>query len=155
MAGSGAPSPPHTKQIVQFNNEHRLTTNALTILFWRIYRAAGLEGCSSHSGRRSFITMAARRCAEVGASIEDVRELAGHAFLSTTAVYALNSKRTMSEPLRVEAWNGMRCCEKLFSHVQAGNCNPRASILSLLGVNFNEFAVKCLFKSMFSARLKR
>jgi len=79
---------PHaTGQIVRLKPDRQLSANALTIWFWRLYREAGLEGCSSHSGRRTFITSAARRCTEVGASIEDVRQMAGHAWLSTTAGY--------------------------------------------------------------------
>ena len=62
-----------------------MSTNALTVWFHRLYKEAGLDGCSSHSGRRTFITRAARNCANVGASIEDVRDMAGHALLSTTA----------------------------------------------------------------------
>lgn len=76
-----------TGQIVRLKPDHRLSVNALTIWFWRLYREAGLDGCSSHSGRRTFITSAARLCTEVGASIEDVRQMAGHAYLSTTAQY--------------------------------------------------------------------
>jgi integrase/recombinase XerC len=73
--------------VIAGENNQPMTTNALTVWFWRVYRDAGLDGCSSHSGRRTFITRAARRCTEVGASIEDVRRMAGHAFLSTTAGY--------------------------------------------------------------------
>ena len=64
-----------------------MSTNALTVWFHRLYKEAGLDGCSSHSGRRTFITRAARNCTNVGASIEDVRDMAGHALLSTTAQY--------------------------------------------------------------------
>ncbi len=64
-----------------------ISTNALTVWFHRLYKEAGLDGCSSHSGRRTFITRTARKCSTVGASIEDVRDMAGHALLSTTAQY--------------------------------------------------------------------
>src|SRR5690606_29328347 len=47
----------------------------------------GLTGASSHSGRRHFVTMAARRIVEVGGSLRDVQELAGHKALSTTQLY--------------------------------------------------------------------
>ena len=51
------------------------------------YRTLGFAGCSSHSGRRTFITKAAKSCSLVGASLKDVQELAGHSDLKTTARY--------------------------------------------------------------------
>lgn len=57
--------------------------NALCQLFGRLYKAAGLEGCSSHSGRRSFITNLAYK----GVSAKVLMTLAGHQHLSTTQRY--------------------------------------------------------------------
>ena len=51
------------------------------------YHELGLAGCSSHSGRRTMITMAARSLAKVGGSLRDVQELAGHKNLATTEGY--------------------------------------------------------------------
>lgn len=51
------------------------------------YRALGFSGASSHSGRRTFITNAARRISTVGGSLRDVQMLAGHSALSTTQRY--------------------------------------------------------------------
>ena len=50
----------------------------------RWYRHLGFVGCSSHSGRRTFITNAARRISTVGGSLKDVQQLAGHSNLRTT-----------------------------------------------------------------------
>jgi integrase len=47
----------------------------------------GFFGCSSHGGRRTFITNAARKISTVGGSLRDVQELAGHANLRTTQRY--------------------------------------------------------------------
>jgi integrase/recombinase XerD len=51
------------------------------------YRALGFEGCSSHSGRRTFITRAAKLVHRAGGSIRDVQLLAGHRSIVTTQRY--------------------------------------------------------------------
>jgi integrase/recombinase XerD len=60
---------------------------AIVNMFQRWYRHLGFVGCSSHSGRRTFITNAARKISTVGGSLKDVQELAGHANLRTTQRY--------------------------------------------------------------------
>ena len=56
-------------------------------LFAGWYRTLGFSGCSSHSGRRTFITGAARKITRVGGSLRGVQMWAGHAALSTTQHY--------------------------------------------------------------------
>lgn len=51
------------------------------------YKKLGFSGCSSHSGRRTFITNAARKISSVGGSIKDVQMLARHSSLSMTQRY--------------------------------------------------------------------
>jgi integrase/recombinase XerD len=71
------------------STERSLSTSAQAIMnmFQRWYRHLGFVGCSSHSGRRTFITNAARKISTVGGSLKDVQELAGHANLRTTQRY--------------------------------------------------------------------
>jgi integrase/recombinase XerD len=61
----------------------------LSIVMWfgRAYRALGMTGCSSHSGRRTFITRAARLVHKAGGSLRDVQLLAGHRSIQTTQRY--------------------------------------------------------------------
>jgi integrase/recombinase XerD len=64
------------------------TSPAVVInLFAAWYKTVGLNGCFSHSGRRTFITNAARKISTVGGSLRDVQMLAGHKALSTTQRY--------------------------------------------------------------------
>jgi integrase len=60
---------------------------ALAIWFLTLYRELGFKGASSHSGRRTFITKAAKRCIEGGGSLRDVQQLADHSSLATTQRY--------------------------------------------------------------------
>ena len=61
--------------------------NAVAIWFHTRYREIGLEGASSHSGRRTFITAIAKKITEAGGSLRDVQEMAGHSSLSMTQRY--------------------------------------------------------------------
>lgn len=64
-----------------------MTAHSVVKWFGRLYATMGFEGCSSHSGRRTFITFAAREIVSVGGSLRDVQQLAGHRDLKTTQAY--------------------------------------------------------------------
>ena len=61
----------------------QFSPNSLQQLFHRLFKQAGLKGCSSHSGRRTFAT----RLIEDGKDIKAVSSLMGHASIAMTARY--------------------------------------------------------------------
>ena len=64
-----------------------MSPNSVRNWFADLYARLGFDGCSSHSGRRTFITGAAKKIVAAGGSLRDVQELAGHASLQTTQRY--------------------------------------------------------------------
>jgi len=64
-----------------------LRSNSIVNWFVALFKELKLEGCSSHSGRRTFITNAARKAHQAGASLRDVQMLAGHRSIETTQGY--------------------------------------------------------------------
>jgi integrase len=64
-----------------------MTPMSIVVWFNRAYNALGFDGCSSHSGRRTFITRAARAVHRAGGSLRDVQLLAGHRSIQTTQRY--------------------------------------------------------------------
>jgi integrase/recombinase XerD len=62
-------------------------SNSVQFLFKDWFAKLGFNGASSHSGRRTFITRAARKVGEVGGSLRDVQALAGHASIQVTQRY--------------------------------------------------------------------
>lgn len=77
---------PHA-HVIQTERSRRTSAQAVVNLFQRWYRDLGFVGCSSHSGRRTFITNAAKKISTVGGSLRDVQFLAGHSSLQTTQRY--------------------------------------------------------------------
>jgi integrase len=81
-------SPADLQSRVITTERARSTSSQMIVnLFRSWYGRLGFHGCSSHSGRRTFITNAARRISTVGGSLRDVQALAGHSSLSTTQRY--------------------------------------------------------------------
>ncbi len=59
------------------------TANTLTQFFHYLYKRAGIDGASSHSGRRTFITNLATK----GVGVRVLMSLSGHKNISTTQAY--------------------------------------------------------------------
>ena len=77
----------HTARVVTTERGASTSAQSMVNMFAGWYRDLGFVGCSSHSGRRSFITNAARKISTVGGSVRDVQLMAGHSNLNTTQRY--------------------------------------------------------------------
>jgi integrase len=65
-----------------------LSANSVAQWFRTFYvNRMGWEGFSSHSGRRTFVTKAARAIIEAGGTLKDVQSMVGHADMKTTSRY--------------------------------------------------------------------
>jgi integrase len=73
--------------VIRSERGGRMTPLSIVVWFSRAYDVLGLDGCSSHSGRRTFITRAARSVHKAGGSLRDVQLLAGHRSIQTTQRY--------------------------------------------------------------------
>lgn len=82
---------PSGKDGAHQGTRHR--AHALKMRMNRLYQALGIDRATSHSGRRSFITKAARNAEAFDTSFLDVRDLAGHASINTTQNYVDPSPR--------------------------------------------------------------
>ena len=73
--------------IITTERDKKISAQAIVNFFYLLYKGQNMDGCSSHSGRRTFITQATKMISQVGGSINDVRQLAGHSSLATTQRY--------------------------------------------------------------------
>jgi integrase/recombinase XerD len=73
--------------VIRSERGQAMSPTSIVIWFTRAFRNIGLRGCSSHSGRRTFITRAARLVHKAGGSLRDVQLLAGHRSIQTTQRY--------------------------------------------------------------------
>ena len=67
----------------QKNPQRGFTANTLCQLFHKIYKDAQMDGATSHSGRRTFIT----KLADKGVGVRVLMALAGHKSIATTQRY--------------------------------------------------------------------
>ena len=87
----------HSSMVV--HTERGVSTSPQTIvsLFKEWYDVLGFVGCSSHSGRRTFITNVSKKISLVGGSMRDVQYLAGHSSLQTTQRYIEGDSKSRSK----------------------------------------------------------
>lgn len=78
---------PETAYVVRTERAVQTTPQVIVNMFQGWYKRLGLTGCSSHSGRRTMITNAAKKIGMAGGSLRDVQLLAGHRSLQTTQKY--------------------------------------------------------------------
>jgi integrase/recombinase XerD len=80
-------APESQQKIVTTERSVSTTAQVIVNLFSDWYRRLGFDGCSSHSGRRTFITNMARNISRYGGSLRDVQALARHGSLAMTQRY--------------------------------------------------------------------
>lgn len=73
--------------VIESERGKSISAHSIVNFFKILYRKVGFVGCSSHSGRRTFITNVARKIGQCGGSIRDVRDWAGHSSIAMTQRY--------------------------------------------------------------------
>ncbi len=77
----------NTSFIVRTERTPFTTSQSIVNMFQSWYGRLGLLGCSSHSGRRTFITETSKKISLVGGSLKDIQMMVGHQSLQTTQRY--------------------------------------------------------------------
>lgn len=77
----------HTDRIFLSERGFAFDRKKMSSFFHRLYKRLGFHKCSSHSGRRTFITDTARQIIRAGGSLKEIQEMAGHKSLETTELY--------------------------------------------------------------------
>jgi len=83
--------------IIKSRNGKSMSAQVVTNWFFNLYRELGMEGCSSHSGRRTAITRWSRNITAAVGSIRDVQSLARHSSLQMTQRYIEVSEDAMKK----------------------------------------------------------
>ena len=77
----------NTSFVIRTERSKSTSAQSIVNMFANWYKDLGFVGCSSHSGRRTFITNLAKKLSVVGGTLRDVQSLAGHSNLQTTQRY--------------------------------------------------------------------
>lgn len=90
-------NPNYKDTIIKFGwKKKKGAAHAMVVWLGRLYESVGLKGCTSHSGRRTFITKAARVANNHGCSLVDIQLIVGHSRLDTTQGYIEPSRHIRS-----------------------------------------------------------
>ena len=73
--------------VIQTERQKSTSSQSIVNMFFNWYSKLGLVGCSSHSGRRTFITNTSKKISLVGGSLRDIQMMVGHSSLQTTQRY--------------------------------------------------------------------
>lgn len=77
----------NTSSVVRTERSLSTSSQSIVNMFQKWYSTLGLIGCSSHSGRRTFITETSKKISLVSGSLRDVQMMVGHSSLQTTQRY--------------------------------------------------------------------
>ena len=77
-----------------------MTASSMARFLTGLYREAGIQNASSHSGRRTLITGLAER----GIDLKAIAEIAGHSSVRTTAVYVESTPTRLARILQDVSW---------------------------------------------------
>ena len=86
--------------VIKSERSKSVALQMIVNLFRGWYSDLGLAGCSSHSGRRTFLTMAAQKISLAGGSLRDIQSLAGHKSLQTTQRYIEANEEAQKQVIR-------------------------------------------------------
>lgn len=81
------------KPLFMTKSRKAFSANGMVHLLRHLHGLAGIDGGSSHSGRRTMIT----RLAESGVDLKSIATLAGHSSIRTTAGYVENNPERLSK----------------------------------------------------------
>jgi len=92
---------PRDGPVIRSERCSHMTPRSVVNWFATTYAQVGFKGCSSHSGRRTFITRSARLLAKTGGSLRDIQELVGHRDLATTQRYIEGDREAQRKLIRL------------------------------------------------------
>ena len=87
--------------IITTERGNQTTAQVVTNFFHETYKKLGYEGCSGHSGRRTFADNVLRKIGEVGGTIVEVKELMGHSSDATTQRYITYNEKSAAAVMRL------------------------------------------------------